>query len=748
MKYASLVIALFLIQAPPLVGQATTYFVDASGQVTVPPGAIWHRTITAASAVAVAGDTILIQGLVDVTSGQALGYSEQAWFAGSGEFFPIAIRPGVTVKAADAVRVYVWSTNSAAALFALLPSSNSQLTRLEDLTLVGGLKGVSVAHNGSTTTQVLLKNLAFAWNTICVSAIATGSHIQVSVRDAKIADQLVTTPMIAPSYLPPAIGLQFHAFDGQGPGNMKAEVIELGTYGTFASMSSDHLFGTHDLGVSAASRLVDVRAQGKLREHETLPASDISDVELIVQGGVWDGACETGGWDLGLYALAENGAAVPEPVDYTAGFRATLTGTEVKHFRLAGLAAVSNIYARGRLELNGQTHVLQTGSHTVHSPGDYLHSGVHLFARESYLAFIGINALLRNNTGNGLWANCPDEQYVPHYPQGIFIGMYRCGVHENDGNGVSMSVGSGTWTGVVGGTSHILEDGENYRRHLYDQGENYQSNIGVNTTAPLEFGQGAIIRSAISNNGESGVWARSIGTFDPVRLYNPDSVINFRLSNSFVWNNPPVGSGAGEGGLSVELVPAPDETDRGLCLLPVTHCTFVNNGRSSGWNAEIEDGSTSIIKRGRYEWSVLHDPILRTRFYNTIFYRDIPQFLLFDFGPNLEEIGLFEPSSSAVDVQTVGMAGLRARVNILNFSADQKYTSIQTPLPFVNSNPNFSLLLPDMFFLNPASGSIGLFRDWTTNYLTYPAPECTEDYHGQGRPPANSGLRDKGGDEL
>ncbi len=720
---------------------------DASGQVTPPPGSVWTRTITQAAGLAVAGDTILVQGLVEPVSNQPLGYSEQSWYPLSGEMFPIALAAGVQLRPADSTRVYVWSITGAVALFDLQGSAALSLTKLEGASLLGGATAVRAHHSGGANGQVLLKDLRLSGNTIGVSAIASGANLQISVRDSLISDQLVTTPMIPPPYLAPAIGLRFQAMDQSGPGNVKAEVVEFTCSGQFASMSSLPLNGVDDLGVSTASRILDVRAEGGLSEHALPQLRDISDVELIVQGGVLDGAASTGGWDLGLYAYSKS-TAVPDPVDYTAGYRATFTGTQVRNTRLAGLVAVSNIYARGRLEINGLTEVTGVGSHTTHSPGDPQHSGVHLFARESYLAFISNNALLRNNTGHGVWANCPDEQFVPHgLPQGILVGMYRSASHENDGSGVAMNVGSGTFSGVVGGTSHVTEDGESAYRHLFDDGENFLSNVGVSGVAPLEFGQGAITRCAISNNGESGVHVASTGTYEPERTHDPDSVVNFRLSNSFLWNNPSTGSGSLHGGLTVRLEPMPGEQDRGLCLLPVTHCTFVNNGGTAGWNAEFEDGSTMALPRGRYEWSVPHDPILRTRVYDSIFYRDIPVFLALDFGGNLEEIGKYETSSMAVNVRQIGVAALRTKSGIFNLHLDQR-SSASLPVPFVNPNPVLTSLLPDMFFLNPGAINIADFRDWTAPYLYCPVPECTEDYQGQSRPPVTSGLRDKGPDEL
>jgi len=751
---------------PPLVAQQT-YVVDATGIAAIPVGATRTSSLTAAANAAVAGDTILIHGLVDPLTGQILGYSEQAWYpyqqTNGAESFPILLKAGVTVKPANSTQVYVWSTVAAPALIELLPPTVApSLTKIESLTLIGGLIGVKVRQTTGSASQTLLKNLVLDRQQIGAVFAAEGTVVGASVRECVIADFTITTPMTAPQYQAQSVGLKFEARDGGSPaGNLQAEIIELTTIGAFANMAPLTWNTTIDLerdhGIQAATRLIEVDVHGNIREHPSAPTSfvtsDISDVDLVIQGGVLDGKeTSSSGWDVALYTSASTLMTTGD-WDYYAGYRVALIGTEVRNCRLAGILGSTTVSTRGRIETTAQTLIHDIGSSSSHSAGDYRHSGVHLFGIEGYLAFIGKNSSSRDNTGNGIWAHHYAEiQGIPYFlPQGVFMGLFRFESHLNDGNGVEFRVGDLDSTGIVGGTAHyVVDESIGTHRNLSDDGEPFQVNVGVSGTADLEFGQGQMDRCAISNNGEGGIYVRSHGTHSDTFPDRASATINCRLSNSFVWNNPRGAGSTNDGGLFVQLEQAlggePDDL-RGLCLLPVTHCTFANNGGSASWNVEFEDGSDSSANAfyGRYAWSQLQDPYMATALYDSIFFRDIPSYFLNDFGTNLEfDIGDHDAfPGGLVASWIVGVAGVRAK-SFIWFGDSVSNNS--TPTPFVGFNP--TSLSPSWMFLNSAAINIGLFRDNTAIYLPYNASETNKDYSGDARPSIVSGLRDKGGEDL
>lgn len=376
---------------------------------------------------------------------------------------------------------------------------------------------------------------------------------------------------------------------------------------------------------------------------------------------------------------------------------------------------------------------------------------MHLFAIEGYLSFLGLNSSTHSNTGNGVWAHHLSEILATPYflPQGVFVGLFRFDSNSNAGNGIEFRVGDLDSTGIAGGTAHYTQDP--IRRHLSDDGEAFQVNVGINGTADLEFGQGQIDRCTISNNGEGGIFALSYGTHDDNAPDQPSATLSCRLSNSFVWNNPRAAGSTNDGGLFVQLEPALGGSSndlRGLCLVPVTHCTFANNGGTSSWNVEFEDGSdaSACAYFGRYEWSRLHDPNMATALNDSIFFRDIPSYAMADFGPNfeLDAIGKYDQvPGGQVQIWEIGVAGIRA--NSSTWLGDTK-SNQSTPAPFVNFTP--TALSPVGMFLNLSAGNIGLFRNNSATYLPYNASETNKDYSGDTRPSIVSGLRDKGGEEL
>ena len=747
-----------------------TYLVDATGVAPLPGGATRTSSLTAAANAAIAGDTILVQGLVDLATGQILGYSEQAWYpyqqTWGAETFPILLKAGVTLKPADSTPVYVWSITSPTSLIELQAPTSSPvaLTRIEGLTLIGGIVGVQARQTTGTASQTLLKSLVLNRNAIGAEFAAESTNVGASVRECVISDFSITTPMTPPQDQGQSIGLKFEARDG-GPssqaGNLQAEVVELTTSGAFANMAPLAWNTTNDLerdhGIQTGTRLIEVHVHGSIREHPSAPTSftpvDISDVQLTVQGGDLDGReTSTTGWDVGLYTSASSGETTTN-WDYYSGYRVSVSGTSLHACRLAGILATTTVNTRGRVETVAQTEIFDVGTSSTHVNDDYRRSGVHLFALEGYLGFIGMNASSSRNTGNGIWAHHYAEILaLPCFlPQGTFVGLFRFEAHENDGNGIEFHVGDLDGTGIVGGTAHYDLDGQMIRRHLSDDGENFQVNVGVNGAADLEFGQGRIDRCAISNNGEGGIFARSQGTFDDQDPDGAAATINCRISNSFIWNNPRAAGTTTYCGLFVQLDPIsgadPDEV-RGLCLLPVTHCTFANNGGTASWSAEFEDGSDASASAyyGRYAWSRLHDPYLATALYDSIFYRDIPSYALSDFGPNfeLDMIGTWDSNPGGqVNSWEIGVAGIRAQSATW---AGESKSNQSTPSPFVNFVPNS--LSPLGLFLNPSVSNISSFSNNTAIYLPYNASETNKDYTGDTRPSVVSGLRDKGGEEL
>jgi len=110
----------------------TTYVVDGSGGT---PGAF--TSITGALAGAGSGDIVQVKGMVDPVSNLPVGYSENNFFGGIGETFPISVPSGVTIAGISGP-VYVYSQNASppAAIFDL--STGSAQTRIGNLGVLGG----------------------------------------------------------------------------------------------------------------------------------------------------------------------------------------------------------------------------------------------------------------------------------------------------------------------------------------------------------------------------------------------------------------------------------------------------------------------------------------------------------------------------------------------------------------------------------------------------------------------------------
>lgn len=715
-----------------------------------------YTSISAAAAAANPGDTILVYGMVD-GSGNPLPYSQQQvttaqQTTGQVENFPLAIqlKEGCTLKKAGTLPVYVWSWASGAAttLIEVVEQSGSSnaVTRIESLRLAGAATGVKVHHGGHDTTTVI-KDVKFAHLETAVDARASGSDISVAIRDCQLRDDAIVTTIgiSGPDVQSPIRGYWLRATQLSNPGHLIAEVKNHSSSGPFANMNPQPWGSIWDQQAATPSgtRVIDIHAEGNVTEYSGLPGNyarnRISEVRLDIEGGLFDGHASDGGtgWDVAVFADALGTGALSST--YNSGYEVSISGAELTDFRMSGIAAMAPVNTRGLIEIHGGTSI--HGNAPGATPSGESHNGIHLVQEEGYLGLVATDSIIAQNAGNGIWMDAKGELIgVAHLePEGLYIEMDKVGLHGNGRSGLRGDVGR-THAGVVGGTSHY-SDPENLGirvRNLMDDGEGFA----------LPFGTGLVDSCRISNNGIGGIVLTTYG--DPLRGFKENSpdlqaeTVSFRVSNTAVWNNPPTSS-AGSGGLLVD-VGGLEGVPKALILLPVTHCTFVNNGgapTSGGWSVEYDDP----LAEAAYQWARPHESdVLRTALFNSVLFRDYQTpdpAGDSEFGPSLENIlGVYDDDGFApFPLRGILMCGLRADTSVIPGSAGVDHFNKAAHV-FVGP---LSMAGYSAAQFHQSGGGLSFLT--TPRFLSAHAPETDFDYDDLSRPSVSSGDRDKGMDE-
>ena len=741
---------------------------DGSGTT---PG-FTHRSITDAAA-ASPGDTIEIAGLVD-SANLPGGYTNGTpLFASTGqppELFPITLPVGVTLRQSGNTQVFIWESFGGASpvdLFLVSSSTILSPTTFRDLTFVGGGVAIHAEVTGAgLRADVIVRDCRFSNNqTGTRAASLTGGLVQMGLLNCALSD---STAAISPSLSPPIFqaprfGFRFSAVESSGgtPSSTVGRIEELSVSGAFSSMDPQPDSYTSDLPVPV-TRVVDVSVLGSEPSNVHFPGApasytpaEIPEVDLDILGGTWRGAAGPSGAGWGCAIFAEGMGADPNDVmNYFSGYRINVTGTQMSGFREDGIYCMSSLSSRGHLNLNGQASI--TGTGFVEPFSEVRSSGVHIYSRESYMALTGSSFETSDNQGNGIYLNTDGEYFASTkslrltVPSGLYLGVTKLNVHNNGASGFYLRNEHAQPSGFIGGTIHQISPSNDFsiddgiRDFTYMDGE------------ALPNGQGLMNRSAISNNGFSGIKIVAEGGSGivPGKPTEAPSGVAPRVTNDFIWNNP-------RGGLDARWeVPAgfSDSAPKGYYLVPVTHTTMVGNGGPGfDYSMEIDDrNGASIYTRAYYEWA---DPapstfFAKTNVWNSILVRDPVSGSGVDLGP---ELGL-TPFNSVEDDGTpgivgprmIGFAGVRGN-GFWSSSLTGPVNSIQTIIPFVGAGSpgTFSLTSTNLAqFKLFSPGPVDEIVDLTPTYFNVLSPESLQDYGAQVRPTETSGVRDKGADEV
>jgi len=666
----------FLLKPAAIAGLLCTY---ASGQAVVDgtgntPGAF--TSITSAVNSISTGGTVDIIGMIDPGTGNPVGYSQSPFFAGQlAEAFPISVPPGARIRQIGTDAVYIWDSVGGASppnLFDLQSSTTYQLTRVIGLSFLGGNFAINETVTGSSLQlTTLVRDCRFSGNRVAVVCRSTqGALAEASVRDCLIADLVPPTPSSPPVLQAPQAGLRFWAEDESTggapiPSITNGEVLNLNTTGAFAIMDPQYSFGPNDLAVPT-TRLVEVFATGSsIAQHPSAPTSytavQIPEVNLDIQGGTWTGGdlSSGGGWGSGLHAEVIGADPVGwGPQDYRAGYRITMSGTDISGFGEDGIYLSSFLNGRGNLDMSENCSVTDSGAAAFFN--EIRHSGVHGYALEAYLGLTAVNCEFSENLGNGIYLNtdgvfsAQDDEFRLVAPEGVFLGLVKSAVHYNDAHGVYLRNEALQPSGFIGGTIHQALQGGLYQFNIDDDARDFN----------VPNGQGLINRTSISNNAMAGI--RIVAHGDPgLGGEDPDSApsgVAIRVSNDIVWNNA-------AGGLSAEWRVRPfgsDFTPKGYYLVPITHSTFVANGADgSTWTLEVDDqNGVPTAARCLYERLDPGTPIFyKTNFVNSILVRDPDTGLGNDLGPVLSFPGnsIVDQNLGIVSATQIGFAGVRGQ---------------------------------------------------------------------------------------
>ena len=598
------------------------------------------------------------------------------------------------------------------------------------MTILGGTIGVEVI---SGSGDVLLREVTLGRSTTNFSATATdGDLLDVVLTDCRIIDGIPPAITLAnpPILTGTSVGIRMHAVEGTGVPVLTGAINGLTVSGDFANLQPSPLLNSFNdmerVPNEPFSRLIKVFAQGGTQQGA---GGQITEANVTVNGGVLGGGASAtaDGWDIGIYSAlgipSQSGA-----VDYRAGTLVAVTGTSISNFVEAGIYGTSNRDTRGQIELRGQTVVFDTGNLETHTPGDYRHSGVHLYNLEGYMGLSGSGSIVRDNTGHGIVLRSSGTIRVDNdIEMGMPLALRRCQVYRNDGDGIGLESGVGTpnnptfvQDGVVGGT------------HTIDTGYTILENGSM--SAPIPYGQGVIDSCAISNNGEGGVHAL-------VGDGGSETFVYCRLTNSIIWNNP-LGGFVGDftNPNSPPLVPS-----AGTILTPLVHCTLAGNGGAAApYNIEFIYPSPTGIG-GSYSWDnggvVTFETA--TEIDNSIFDRLAVGPM--DFGPNLSTISVDSVNGSFPPPGEVGVGGVR---NFQNpFSPPTFPVSTDDSVPFAGPIVPTSIDPTQFLIVGPPSASPNII-DSTPVWINAFSPEVSIDFQAIARPGALTGLNDKGADEL
>ncbi|MFK5956595.1 MAG: hypothetical protein QM477_09145 [Planctomycetota bacterium] len=685
-------------------------------------GADFESISAAATSGITSGAIIAVQGLTDPATGSPVAYSNLNFLVptNGSETFPILLPHGVSLIPVDSTPVYIWPTAGMTPPSVIrVVGSSPDLTAIGRMNILGGIVGVDIDSTGADK-DVLLRDVVLGRSGTNLSAIASGgATIDVEVLNCRIVDIPFPGAVPAPTLLMTSVGLRFNSIETTGgPPRVVAEVNNLTATGTYANLSGTALRNSiNDLATTVGepfSRLMEAYAVGSSAQGA---GAAISEVILNVNGGELEGGATltAEGWDIGIYsALDTNGTG--ENREYRAGTVVTATGASISNYVEAGIYGTADLETRGQIILRGKTEVFDTGSLLAHTPGDYFHSGVHLYCLEGYMGLNAVNATIHDNTGHGIVlrsSGTVNGNATTHF--GMPLGLRRCGIYQNDGDGIALEGGVATPTssgftqdGIVGGTRLdsmgyvVLEEGS--------------------PGLALPIGQGVVDRCAISNNGERGVRAFA---------GDSDFFVYCRFVNTFIWNNP---LGGFVGDFSSPI--AGPTVSGGRILTPLLHCTLYGNGSAAApYNIEF----LPVGGLGQYFYA---DPFVpsfatATEIDNSIF--EAPGAGTFDFGPRLTADAVSTSPLGFVPSGSVGVGGVRVQQQLppaFPFSTED-------PVSFVGPI-TLSNLLPNMLFLN-ATGNLNII-DASPSWINVSQAELGFDFEGTARTGAIN-TYDKGADE-
>lgn len=708
---------------------------------------------------AAAGDVLTIFGAT--SGGSPVAYADDPSY--SDESFPLPIPAGVTITAAAGPPVYVVSVNGSD-IFEI--GSGSQLTRIEKIGIGGGASSIQ-AHATTAGIKLYLKEIDFGPGAIGFDALASAGPVEVTLDTCRIA-RPPTYPSPAPAVQTFTTGISLHA--GGNPAALKADILSLEVAGNFPSSAMAPTAppgGAHDLALYSPNltRIVEIHSQGAVPEHPGRDSGDftadpIPIVYLGMGGGVLDGKSSPGssaGWDVGVFASTMSGDA-GAGIDYGNGFEISLSGTLIRKMRAAGIYADTHTETRGNVRLLGASAIKHTGIQGGLA-ADYLGSGLHAVNREGYLGITAQDSLFQYNAGHGVYAyDVYSIRALTHFPVGLFLGLKRSQIHDNDGSGVALdgmkdkgTIALSLQGANVGGTHDNYDpNGTNYLGPQVTPSFIAEGNEPVPGSMP--HGQGYIDRCAISHNSGAGVRTYVRGSSAQTGL--PGNIVgeaggwsmaSCRIENSFLWANE-------AGGVRTELLPAFAGNPSGpLAFMPVVHSTVAQNGsaQSAPYNMEV-----SLVKPSGFIYTGdLSGTPIQTELFNSIFQRTTHTDL--DWGPGLEALVADDPSGTGPSATPahafIGVAGVRASWSTM---ASNLFTppfsvngfSVSAPSPFVGPSgwgPND----PDQFFLTgPSSGVFYSSPSFFT--VATAAMDCKDDYSGDQRPTSGYATWDKGGEEF
>jgi len=691
--------------------------VDARG------GADFESISAAATSGITSGAIIEVQGLVTGGPGSVpVAYSNDNVLnpGGAVETFPILLPHGVTLMPADSTPVYIWPTAG------LMPDAiirvvgtSAERTVIGRMNILGGVIGVDIDSTGPDK-DVLVRDVVLGRSGTNLSAIATeGAFLEVEVLNSRIVDIGFPSALPAPTLLMTSVGLRFNSIETTGGvPRVEADVNNLTATGAFANLGGEALRNTtNDLASVPSetfSRLIEVFAEGETIQTSLTPPSEVI---LAVNGGTLEGGATltASGWDIGIYSALEHGST-NNPPRYMAGTVVTVTGATISNYVDAGIYATATLETRGQIILRGKTEIFDTGSLLAHAPGDYLHSGVHLYNLEGYMGLNAANVAIHDNTGNGISMRSSGTVLLDGTTDfGMPLGLRRCNIYQNDGDGIELESGIGTpaqptftQPGIVGGT-WLQESG-------------YTLLMEGDPGLALPVGQGAVDRCAISNNGERGV---------RVSAGDGGAIVFCRFVNTFIWNNP---LGGFVGDFSSPLAGG----SGGQLLTPVLHCTLYGNGGAAApYNIEF------LPVGGGGSYAYLNSPVTvyetATEIDNSIF--EAPGAGIFDFGPKLTADAVGTIGGTFASQFSVGVGGVRLQQILPPTFPASTEDSVNFAMPIVLTN-----LLPNMLFLAPPPANPNIIDD-TPGYINVSQLEAGIDYEGDPRSNLGQGEYDKGADE-